>query len=244
VSYDSPFNTTVFNDSTLTDTLAIVGPLQYLTRYYWRVQSINAKGTSTYSSVWSFTTVIESPPVPQLTWPASASSNLPISLTLRWNSSVRTDRYHLQVATDAPFSSTVVDDSTLVDTVKTIGPLENSKTYYWRVSAKNAGWVTPYSAVWSMTTMAPPKVFALYQNYPNPFNPTTTIVYELPYETVVSLKIYDMLGQLVDNTVDAKLQKSGRYTVEFDGRHLASGSYIYKLTAAGSKFVKKFMILR
>jgi hypothetical protein len=98
-----------------------------------------------------------------------------------------------------------------------------------------------------------PKEFALAQNYPNPFNPTSTIGYDLPRESRVSLIVYNVLGQEVMKLVDAE-QGAGRYTVTVDGRGLASGVYIYRIQAissvssgtTGENFiaVKKFVLLR
>jgi len=244
VSMDSPFLTTVCDDSTITDTTWTEGPFQYLTKYYWRVRSINAKGASVFSPVWSFSTVVEAPTQPQLTFPASAATNQPITLKLRWHQSPRAVTYRLQVSTDAPFATTVVDDSTIIDTVKEVGPLDNSTTYYWRVSAKNAGWVTDYSAVWNYVTEAPPQTYALNQNYPNPFNPMTLIPYELPTETAVTLKLYNVLGQVVETLLDGKVQKSGRYTAELDATNLPSGAYFYRLTAGPYTATRKLMVIK
>jgi hypothetical protein len=244
VSMDSPFLSTVVDDSTVVDTVAIVGPLHYLSKYYWRVQSVNAKGASAYSAVWTFGTIVEAPTQPELAWPPSASVDIPNMAILRWHPSIRAEAYRLQIATDAPFTTTVYDDSTISDTSRRVGPLESSKTFYWRVSAKNAGWTTGFSPVWSLTTIDPPKAFALYQNYPNPFNPVTTIDYELPYETTVTLTIYDMLGQMVVKPVDHKVEKAGKYSIDFDARHLASGAYFYRLTAGTYMSVKKFLVVR
>jgi hypothetical protein len=98
-----------------------------------------------------------------------------------------------------------------------------------------------------------PKEYALAQNYPNPFNPTTTIGYDLPRESHVSLRVYNILGQEVIKLVDAE-QRAGRYAVTVDGRGLASGVYIYRIQATSSAStgsgernfvaVRKFMVLR
>jgi subtilisin family serine protease len=96
-----------------------------------------------------------------------------------------------------------------------------------------------------------PSVFALAQNYPNPFNPVTNIHYELPKSSTVTLKIFDVLGREVATILQGE-QQAGRYTVPFDGSHLASGVYFYRLTATGSgsepgrhfEEVKKLMLLR
>ncbi len=76
-----------------------------------------------------------------------------------------------------------------------------------------------------------PKVYTLYQNYPNPFNPTTTIDYYLPMNSIVSLKIYNILGQIVTTLVDDQILTEGAQSVDFDASRLASGIYFYRLTA-------------
>ena len=86
-----------------------------------------------------------------------------------------------------------------------------------------------------------PTVFKLYQNYPNPFNPTATIRYDLPQNSKVNIKIYDLLGRQVKQLVD-EFKQAGSYTVNFDGTNLASGVYFYRIEAG--KFVEsKKMVL-
>ena len=73
-----------------------------------------------------------------------------------------------------------------------------------------------------------PFEFSLFNNYPNPFNPVTSIKYSIPKDGDVSLKIYNMLGQLVETLVNNS-QKAGEYEANFNGENYASGIYIYKL---------------
>lgn len=86
-----------------------------------------------------------------------------------------------------------------------------------------------------------PKEFSLMQNYPNPFNPSTTIEYTIPENSVVTLKIYDILGKEVAGIVN-KYQNQGSYIVNWNASGFSSGVYIYKLTA-GSYTATKKMIL-
>ncbi|MHB2153390.1 T9SS type A sorting domain-containing protein [Calditrichota bacterium GD2] len=74
-----------------------------------------------------------------------------------------------------------------------------------------------------------PKNFALRQNFPNPFNPLTHITVELPEEAKVELSVYTINGKKVQTLLKG-LQSAGIYEVVFDGRNLASGVYIYRLT--------------
>ncbi len=94
-----------------------------------------------------------------------------------------------------------------------------------------------------------PETFAVEQNYPNPFNPTTVIQYQLPVASIVTLKIYDILGKEVITLENAE-KTAGYYSVRFNGVNLSSGVYIYRVTAQGvgknAKFhaVKKMMLVK
>ena len=74
-----------------------------------------------------------------------------------------------------------------------------------------------------------PTRYALDQNYPNPFNPGTTISYRIPGASVVTLRIYDVLGREVTTLVSGTKQ-AGSYTVHWDAGQHASGVYFYRLT--------------
>jgi len=85
--------------------------------------------------------------------------------------------------------------------------------------------------------------FALFQNYPNPFNPTTTIKYQIPEISFVTLKVYDVLG--IEIAVLVNEEKSvGNYEVEFDATRLPSGVYFYRLQANEFVETKKMMLVK
>ncbi len=88
-----------------------------------------------------------------------------------------------------------------------------------------------------------PKVFDLSQNYPNPFNPTTMIEFALPKESRITLAVYNLLGQRVATLVE-EFRPAGYYAVPFNAGNLASGLYIYKLTADQTSFVRKMMVVK
>lgn len=74
-----------------------------------------------------------------------------------------------------------------------------------------------------------PEKFELFQNYPNPFNPVTMIVYRLPVNSRVTLRVCDVLGRHVRTLVDDEVRKTGRYEVRFDASDLPSGVYFCRL---------------
>ncbi|MBI5021966.1 MAG: T9SS type A sorting domain-containing protein [Ignavibacteriales bacterium] len=95
-----------------------------------------------------------------------------------------------------------------------------------------------------------PNEYALGQAYPNPFNPSTCIKYELPSDSKISLKIYDLLGQVIAILKEG-IEQSGYKSVEWNASSVSSGIYFYKLEATsitdpGKSFmqVKKMILLK
>lgn len=90
-----------------------------------------------------------------------------------------------------------------------------------------------------------PVLYSLYQNYPNPFNPVTKIKFDIPFtrQSVVSLKIFDVMGREIQTLVNESLQP-GTYETTFDGSNLTSGVYFYQLTSGNYKETKKLLLLK
>lgn len=88
-----------------------------------------------------------------------------------------------------------------------------------------------------------PARFALYQNYPNPFNPSTVINYQLPTNSLVVLKVFDVLGREVTTLVNER-QSDGNHYVRFSASNVPSGVYFYRLQAGTSTQTKKLTILK
>lgn len=85
--------------------------------------------------------------------------------------------------------------------------------------------------------------FSLDQNYPNPFNPSTTISYSVAERSNVSIKVYDMLGKEVATVVNSVVE-AGNHNVSFNASNLASGMYVYTITAGNFTSSKKMMLLK
>jgi hypothetical protein len=85
--------------------------------------------------------------------------------------------------------------------------------------------------------------YDLSQNYPNPFNPATKISFSVPKSGFVTLKVYNLLGQLI-STVLSKELNTGSYEADFNAANLPSGIYFYKLEAGNTVLTKKMMLLK
>jgi len=90
-----------------------------------------------------------------------------------------------------------------------------------------------------------PAQFTLFQNYPNPFNPTTTIKYQIPEISFITIKVYDVLGNEVATLVNEE-KPAGEYNVEFriDNLELSSGIFFYQLQAGNYIETKKMVLLK
>ena len=93
-----------------------------------------------------------------------------------------------------------------------------------------------------------PEEFALKANYPNPFNPTTTIAFDVPEATDVTLEVYDMMGRRVATLISGQLN-AGRYEAVWNARSdagsmVASGVYIYRLRAGSFESTKQMVLMK
>jgi hypothetical protein len=88
-----------------------------------------------------------------------------------------------------------------------------------------------------------PAAYRLEQNYPNPFNPTTNVGFRIAHFGLVTLKVFDVLGQEVATLVNEQ-KEPGNYQVQFDASQLGSGVYFYTLKAGGFASTRKLLILR
>lgn len=85
--------------------------------------------------------------------------------------------------------------------------------------------------------------YVLEQNFPNPFNPLTVIRFQIPSDRLVKLKIYDIMGREVATLVDG-FHKAGIHDVKLDASNLASGVYLYRITAGSFAETKKLVVIK
>jgi len=146
--------------------------------------------------------------------------------TIRWTKTPPLQNIVLKFRVPPTASATVVYDSTVLLALNTGYTVTDPVI----VSASNPGTEIP-------------KDYSLYQNYPNPFNPKTNIKFDLPKSSYVTLKVYDVTGQQVDEMLSQTME-AGSYTVTWDASHLSSGVYFYKLTAGDYSETKRMVLLK
>jgi hypothetical protein len=108
----------------------------------------------------------------------------------------------------------------------------NTEKYNYRLKQIDANGNYTYHNLANEVIVGVPSKFEISQNYPNPFNPSTKINFDLPFDSKVSIKIYDIMGremyQLMNETKTA-----GYHTVQFNALNLSSGTYFYMISAQG-----------
>jgi hypothetical protein len=153
VSTVATFASTVSNQSGLAAASAAASGLSNSIICYWRANATNAGGTSAWSGIWSFATIIAAPAAPTLASPTNGASNQPVNLTLSWSTVSGASTYELQLSTVSDFSTKVLIGEALLSTSIVASGLVNTTGYYWRAAATNGGGTGTWSSVWSFTTV-------------------------------------------------------------------------------------------
>jgi len=105
-------------------------------------------------------------------------------------------------------------------------------------------WFTGTTTAVQASPKALPYAFTLSEAYPNPFNPSTNIHYSLANAGNVTMRVYNVLGQVVKTLVNSAHQEAGEYTVHVDMSNLTSGVYFYSLEQGNNRLVQKMMLLK
>jgi photosystem II stability/assembly factor-like uncharacterized protein len=204
---------------------------------------------------------ITAPLTPQLIHPAYSVNFEQTLVDFEWEK-LENSLYRFQLSTDSLFSSfyvivnssngdtTFYGNNLYIKNLKQVPCLLNQK-YYWRVRSENLNGVSDWSEIRSFTTNSTtsvadqtiPDKITLHQNYPNPFNPTTTINYDLDSKQFITLKVYDVLGNVVVTLVNEE-KPAGSYEVDFNALNVSSGVYFYKLTSGNFIETKKMVLLK
>jgi photosystem II stability/assembly factor-like uncharacterized protein len=129
---------------------------------------------------------------------------------------------------------------------KIVESLALNGKYLFAGTRGNAVWRRPVAEMMTSARSdanTGPVDFELRQNYPNPFNPTTTVEFDLPRTSRVSIMVYDLLGREVARLVDG-MKESGRHRLTFNGKDLATGVYLLRMQADSYVETRKIVLLR
>ncbi|QOJ27502.1 MAG: T9SS type A sorting domain-containing protein [Ignavibacteriales bacterium] len=171
-------------------------------------------------------------PVELTSFTASVSGNV---VNLNWATATETNNKGFEVqrkSTAGEFKTVafVNGNGTTVETRSySYSDIISEGTYSYRL--KQVDFDGSYAYSQTVEVSAAPSEFSLEQNYPNPFNPSTMISFSLPFESKVSLMVYNTLGEVVSELVNGTFS-AGYNQVSFNASSLTSGIYFYSITAS------------
>lgn len=242
VAKTSDFSEPVIDTQRTTNSFSGTQNLDFSTQYFWRVRASNVSGTTNWSDVWSFTTIIERPEVvTSVISPVNDQMQVPVLTEFRWEASERASDYIVQVSKNENFSTLPV--SGLVSSPQFLNqtPLEYAEVYYWRVKATNIGGESDWSDVNRFVTEV--QETKISDNFPNPFNTSTTLRYQLSSQSTVLVDVYDMGGRRVSVLVNGE-QAPGVYFETLHANHFASGIYLVRFIAGDTMDVQRITVIK
>jgi hypothetical protein len=176
-------------------------------------------------------------------------------ITLNWNTATETNNKGFDIErktiTTETWSKVGYIDGKGTTTTPTSYRYEdrnlNTGKYNYRLKQMDYNGNFKYYDLNGLIEVGVPNKYDLSQNYPNPFNPTTKIDFDLPFDSKVSMKLFDMSGREVMTLVNDQ-RTAGYYTVTFNMSNFSSGAYFYRINAEGSGqnyvMTKKMMLIK
>jgi len=153
ISTDFNHNNSVFNDVVSGTSLTLPNQLLPDSRYFWRVRGRSGGTNGSWSNTFRFNTLIGVPSQVALLAPGNGAENISPNFTLQWQEVPGAENYRLQLSTDPDFETTMINRLIPVTSFSTSQMLDFSTEYFWRVRAENSAGESPWSEVWSYTTI-------------------------------------------------------------------------------------------
>lgn len=242
VALSTDFSNPVINESLTGNSFSGTQQLDFSTTYYWRVRASNVTGTTDWSDVWSFTTIIEKPePVTVNILPGESQSQVSLLTDFLWEPSARASDYTIQISRNENFSTLPISGSVTSPQFSNNIPLEPAQVYYWRVRASNIGGLSDWSEPFTFTSVVDET--KINDNFPNPFNTVTNLRYQLSTQTNVLIDLFDIGGRRVAVLVNEN-QAPGVYLEPLQAYPFASGTYLLRFVADGVMDVQKMTIIK
>ena len=227
------------------------------TRYYLRVTAVDSAGNES-----GYSNEVNAIPADRIA--PAAPTGLAVTdsssgkIVIRWRKNAETDflRYRIYRGTSAqPIIKVDSTTNGIADTIKTFTGLTNGTRYYIRVTAvDSAGNESGFS---NEVNAAPgpvvgvqqaggqiPKVFSLLHNYPNPFNPSTVLHFSVAKTHHATLKVYDILGNMVAVLFEGLAEEGRIIAVQFNADALPSGVYYARLQSGSETAIQRMMLMK
>ncbi len=211
-----------------------------------RMRSITVNGVTSFSK-WTVSDAANPLPVELSSFTGIAGKE---GVELKWTTASELNNLGWDVERTSTTSS---QDWIIIGSVKGSGTSTSLKQYsfldkdalngsfQYRLKQKDIDGTFKYSKIVEVKN----NVVLSYKlgNYPNPFNPSTKIAFEIPASGMVNITVYNMLGEKVATIVNERME-SGDHEIIFNASKLASGMYIYRLTAGSNVIAKKMLLLK
>ena len=251
VANDSLFTDLLMDEENLKETSISMESLENNSTYYWRVLSVNDAGVSDWSDMGRFSTT--SPSITVNIPDGSESWQVGLEYMIRWDDNLNENVILELYKNDEPLA--------VLDTVSSDGyydweidpDLTPDADYKIRITSIDADTVfdinlEPFTLMDTTNTSVPGTVEAknedlLQQNYPNPFNSSTTIIYKMIKNELVSVIVYDAFGREVKTLVN-DLQPSGTYSITFNAAEFTNGIYFLKMNTPSFSQVRKMILIK
>jgi photosystem II stability/assembly factor-like uncharacterized protein len=266
VSTHPYFVTSILNQSNITSSTFALGGLVDGQRYYWRVSMTDESGTSRWSDVWSFIASSSFSSVPcdsidqflaRCVFGGTIQARVILLNSTQYDGEevvVRVDgeNHAGTIVTNGIHSRASILAGGQASGEHTVELVSPSGCFPPQLVTCSADLENPSGDGGAGKTLhmgrSLPGSGDILENYPNPFNPSTTIAFGVPEETRVTLRVYDMLGRLVTTLID-EIVPAGYHSVTWEGRNedgkiVAGGVYMYRLTAGGFSSVRKMLLAK
>ncbi|OGU54916.1 MAG: hypothetical protein A2V66_02080 [Ignavibacteria bacterium RBG_13_36_8] len=250
VASDSEFTNLIVDQTEMMDAFHTLDDVLPESQYFWRVKTHNDAGDSPWCETQSFTTIN---PFITLTTPESGEQwHVGFEYFIKWDDNIdedvvislyKNDQYLRDIAT------AISDRAYLWEVNLDLQPGDDYKLQIASVNDETLFDISDavFSIIDTVTSVDDeqtiPDEFVLEQNYPNPFNPETVISYHLPVVGITTLKVYDILGNVIATLVD-EYKTAGYHQETFNAAALPSGVYIYTLKCGNYSETKKMVLLK
>ena len=231
-----PANTVAFMDTTVSGS----------TGYTYRVKMVNTGSYSDYSNQAQVVTLV---PVELTSFSADFNGQ---KVILNWETGTETNNRGFEIERkmgsgwqSAGFvkGSGTVTKTTPYTFADDLRFMNFTGAVKYRLKQIDNDGTTAYSPEVSVEVDLTPKEYALYQNYPNPFNPVTVIRYALPVAGLVTIDVFNAVGEKVSTLLSGEIE-AGYHQVSLDASNLSSGIYFYKITSGKFSSVKKMVVMK